>query len=422
MIASPDTARSKLRRPALVLREQVEATERAERRRVLVALLRRPLLTADGPDAEDFALVRRHSTWLCEWLAHHAGWALVVNSEVARLHKVPGANVDATRGATGVVSQAPFTRRRYVLLCLALAVIERGDRQTTLGHVARQVIALVQAEPVFAEQGMSFTLESRDERRDFVAVLRMLLLLGVLRRVQGEEERYVQDRSVDVLYNVVRAALATMLAARRSPSLVAAEGFEDRLTALVAEPLPDTADGRNRRLRTQLGRLLLDDPVVYYGDLGQEERVYFETQRPFLMRELAEATGLEREERLEGVALVDPSGDATDIGLPEEGTDGHVTLLLATWLAERLRAAPDVEISDEAWCARTAAFIDEHRRHWRKDVTQPGAERVVAHDVAERLEGLGVIRRTSHGLLPLPAIGRYALRESQGEAEQVHGR
>ncbi|MGH7822598.1 MAG: TIGR02678 family protein, partial [Candidatus Binatia bacterium] len=235
-------------------------------------------------------------------------------------------------------------------------------------------------------------------------------------------ERYVRDGSGDVLYNVVRAALAALLSARRSPSLVPEAPFEERTATLVAEPLPDTVDGRNRRIRTRLGRMLLDDPVVYYGDLSDEERAYFEKQRPFLMRELGEATGLEREERLEGAALVDPSGEASDIGLPEEGTDGHVTLLLATWLAERLRAAPAVEIGDDAWRAQTAAFIDENRGRWRKDVTQRGAEITVAHDVAARLEGLGLVRRTARGIAPQPAIGRYALRPLEDSTEGSDGR
>jgi uncharacterized protein (TIGR02678 family) len=409
--ADPAVARSKLRRPAPLLREQVETAARDERRRALLALLRRPLLTADDPDAADFALVRRHQAWLVEWLAHHAGWSLVVTAEVARLHKIPGSNADDSRGALDPTSDAPFSRRRYVLFCLALAVLERGDRQTTLGHLARNVTALLAAEPLFAGVGLTFDLTALDERRDFVAVLRLLLRLGVLRRVQGHEERYVRDDSTDVLYDVVRAALAALLSARRSPSLVAADDFEDRLAALVAEPLPDTADGRNRRIRIRLARMLLDDPVVYYADLTDDERAYFEKQRPFLMRDLADDTGLEREERAEGAALVDTTGEATDIGLPEEGTEGHLTLLLATWLADRRRAMPEVEIGYDTWHAQTAAFIAEHRHHWRRDVTRPGADAVVADDVATRLEGLGLVRRTARGLAPRPAIGRYALRE-----------
>lgn len=418
MNGTRQTARSQLRRPARVLREEVEAAEREERRRAVLALLRQPLLTTDA-DAEAHALVRRHTAWLTEWFAHHAGWSLVVNASVARLHKLPALNHDGTRGLVDPASQVSFTRRRYVLLCLALAVLERGDRQTTLGYVSQQVIALIGTEPAFAAAGIAFTLEAVDERRDFVAVLRLLLRLGVLRRVQGDEERYVRDRSVDVLYNVVRPALASLLSARRSPSLITAAEFDAQLAALNAEPLPDTIDGHNRRVRMRLARMLLDDPVVYYDQLSEDERAYFEKQRPFLMRELSEATGLEREERLEGAALADRTGDATDLGLPEEGTDGHVTLLLATWLAERLRTAPGVEISHATWVAQTAKFISEHRQQWRKDTTQPGAERSVAHDVATRLEGLGLLRRSDHGLLPQPAIGRYALREAPDPADHA---
>ena len=59
MGATRQPARSNLRRPARVLREEVESAEREERRRALLALLRQPLLTAET-DAESHSLVRRH--------------------------------------------------------------------------------------------------------------------------------------------------------------------------------------------------------------------------------------------------------------------------------------------------------------------------------------------------------------------------
>ena len=54
-------------------------------------------------------------------------------------------------------------------------------------------------------------------------------------------------------------------------------------------------------------------------------------------------------------------------------------------------------------------LISEHKRHWRKDVIAPGAERVLMEITIARLEALRLVRRVAGGVRPLPAIARYAL-------------
>ena len=419
----PSASTSNTRRARLArLREEAEPLVAGERRAALRALLQQPLLTPDGAHAGEFALVRRHREWLATWFAHHANWSLSVTAEVARLRKIPATTTDASRGAMDARSEEPFTRTRYVLLCLALAALERGDRQITLGRLAEAVTNGLAADPGFAATGFLWTLDNIAGRRDFVHALRLLLVLGVLRRVQGDEEHFLHDRGSDALYNVARPVLAVLLACRRSPSLVSATELETQLAALAGEPTqPDTAESQNRALRSWLVRRLLDDPVLYYRTLPAESRAYLDRQRGFLLPELAEATGLEAEVRAEGIALADPDGDCTDIGLPEDGTEGHLTLLLATWLAEKLREArssPAPLITAEAVRQQTARLIRKHRHHWRKEVTQKGAQIWLTQLALGRLAGLALIEReVSGGVVPLPAIGRYALRPGSELAE-----
>jgi uncharacterized protein (TIGR02678 family) len=404
------------------LREEAEPLVAGERRAALRALLQQPLLTPDGTLAGEFALVRRHRDWLATWFAHHANWSLSVTAEVARLRKIPATTTDSSRGAIDTRSEEAFTRTRYVLLCLALAALERSDRQITLGRLAEAVANGLAADPGFAEAGFLWSLDNIAGRRDFVHALRLLLTLGVLRRVQGDEEHFLHDRGSDALYNVARPVLAVLLACRRSPSLVSATDLEAQLAALTAEHAqPDAAESQNRAVRSWLVRRLLDDPLLYYRTLSAESRAYLDRQRGFLLRELTEATGLEAEVRAEGIALADPDGDCTDIGLPEEGTEGHLTLLLATWLAEKLRetrGSPSALITPEAVRQQTARLIRKHRHHWRKEVTQKGAETWLAELVLGRLAGLALIeRQVGGGIVPLPALGRYALRLSNELAE-----
>jgi uncharacterized protein (TIGR02678 family) len=429
--AAPPLSRRAAKRARLArLREETEPLVAEERRLALRALLQHPLLIPDGPRADDYALVRRHREWLADWFAHHADWPLVVTPEAARLRKFSTLTTDATRPALEPRNAEPCTRARYTLLCLALSILERGDRQITLKRLSDHLLTALAADPAYAAAGILWTLDTPAGRRDYVHILRILVALGILRRVQGTEENLIHQRETDALYNISRPTLALILAARRSPSHIADETLEERLHALVDPARPDTPEARNRAHRTTIIARLLDDPVLYYATLTEDEKNYLDYQRPSILAELAEATALHPEVRAEGLALCDLDGDCTDAGLPEEGTEGHLTLLLATWLADRLRHGDPAPVPIETIRQKTIHLICRHRHHWRKEVTQRGAEIPLTGLVIDRLAGLSLIERitdqpreTASGaeapvslVRPLPALGRFALRDTPGLA------
>lgn len=385
----------------------LDQTDLQERRRALRALLSRPLLTADHLD---FPLVRRHLDWLRDWLSRHAGWRLHFDGEIARLYKVPARPDDPSRPARDPKSGQEFSRRRYVFWCLALAALERTDRQTALGRLADDIVRLASADPTLAAAGILVDLERRDQRRDLVHVVRLLLDLGVLRRVEGREEAYLSQGG-DVLYDVRRSALSSLLASRQGPSLIETDDPGERRAALVEEPVPDTAEGRNRRSRTRLTRRLLDDPVIYFDELSDEEIEYLRSQRHTLVTRIEEATGLVPEVRAEGLAMADERGGWTDLGLPEEGTDGHVALLVAERLAAHAAAHPHEPLSRADLESHVSHLIEQYGRFWRKDARAPGAEIELTRRTLDRLEALALVRRTPDGVLPQAAIGRFALQD-----------
>ena len=155
--------------------------------RVLRALLIRPVLRAPA-DGELFRLARRHAETLRGWFDRETGWRLVVESQTVRLltSYIPqgptAISVAERHPARGRRGDPPFTRRRYVLLCLALAVLERSDPQISLGRLAEDVV-LAARQPGL--KGVAFTLSGREERSDLVAAIRLLLGHGVLVRVAG---------------------------------------------------------------------------------------------------------------------------------------------------------------------------------------------------------------------------------------------
>lgn len=395
---------------AAALERRLDEAARDERQRALRALLRRPLLAASGPHGEAYRLVRRHADWLRGWCGRFPSWTLTVDAEVARLHKTPPDPLDPTRPARDPRGDA-FTRRRYVLLCLVLAALERSDRQTALARLAEQAGGLYAEDPGLAAAGVTFDLRQQGARRDLVFVVRTLLDLGVLSRVEGDEDGYVRGAG-DALYSIHRPALAAVLSVRRGPSTVDAGDLEARLRAITAEPADGVDEAaRTRRYRTRLYRALLDDPVLYFDELEPEERTYFDGQRRRLVEQVHDAAGLEPELRAEGLAMVDERGDLTDQAIPEEGTDGHVTLLLAEHLAVCRRERPGEVVGTAALEARTAELVVEHGRHWRKAAREPGAERGLCRAALDRLEAVRLIRRAPEGVVPLPAVARFAVEE-----------
>ncbi|HET8936921.1 MAG TPA: TIGR02678 family protein [Polyangiales bacterium] len=372
-----------------------------ERRQALRALLMRPLLTA--ADAS-FAAVRRHAEQLRPWLLREAGWLLQVDRDHARLFKRPSDLNDGTRGAVG------FDRRRYVLLCLACACLERAESQITLRGLGDELIRLAGA-PELAAAGYQFGLEHAHERRELVQVCRFLISWGALSRVAGDEDSFVlhaADGGSDALYDVHRRVLAGLLACARGPSTFAPgtepRGTGQRLAAMVEEYVPDTPDALRTALRHQLARRLLDDPVVYFDELDPDARDYLMNQRGVLAARLSEATELQPEQRAEGVAMVDAEGELSDVQLPAEGTLAHATLLVAQYLVQSREFVPEIEVA--SYLRRAA---DEYGRYWRKAERAPGAELALAREALGQLDKLRLISFRDGAVRARPALARYSL-------------
>lgn len=393
--------------------QQQAQHQHEERSQALRALLMAPLMT---PAHAEFAAVRRHADDLRAWFARETGWALHIERDCARLYKRPADLVDASRGLPG------YDSRRYVLLCLACAVLERADPQITLRVLGDRLLVLA-AEPSLLSCGFRFALQAQHERRELVAVCRSLLELGILQRVAGDEEGFVRsggDNSVaDALYDVQRRVLAGMLAAVRGPSTWSPEEapvtLDERLSALVTEHIADSDEGRRTALRHQLSRRLLDDPVVYLDALDADLRAYFINQRGPMATRLCEATDLTAEQRAEGLALVDEDGALTDVAMPAEGTEAHVTLLVAEFLASRHRAHADADasIALNEITAFVAEAKERYSTYWRKSAREPGAEHELASNALERLQKLQLVACDGDAVQPLPALARFAVGETE---------
>jgi uncharacterized protein (TIGR02678 family) len=292
-------------------------------------------------------------------------------------------------------SHSAFDPRRYALLCLVLAALERLEVQTVLSELAEQVALLAASE----EGVRRLDLQSYAERQAFVDVVRWLVSLGVLALADGEDTAFLEGRG-DALYDIHSRRLTQLLTVpvpAEPPADLAELGTE-----VYTEVYPDTEDGANRRARHRLMRRLIEEPVLYLAELEEIERAYLTSQRHYLLNQITAKTGLAVEVRKEGFAAVDPDGRLTDLAFPGTGTVSHAALLLAERLA--VRALDETELR-----AVLDSLVERYGHLWSQEYRDDRPR--LLSEALERLEHMGLIARKAGGAEPLPAIARYQVTE-----------
>ena len=295
----------------------------------------------------------------------NTGWRLIVDTEVARLVKTVGRTRPtpptprATRGPS-----VPFSRRRYVLICLALAVLERADAQITLGRLAEQIV-LAAADPELAAAGRRVHPgAARGAPRSGRGGPAAARPRACCARVAGDEEAFVR-RDGDVALrrrppgarHAARHAARTLHRHGRRPSTSGSPSSPRSCppppTTCATGAAPPAHPAAARRARALLRRA------------GRGRARLPDLPAPAITGRITELTGLVAEVRAEGIAMVDPDDELTDVRMPEAGTDGHVTLLLAEHLAGRGAHGA----VDRAARARARAGARVHAAYWRTDAT-----------------------------------------------------
>ena len=109
---------------------------------------------------------------------------------------------------------------------------------------------------------------------------------------------------------------------------------------------------------------------------------------------------------LERIPELSPDIVLTDVRMPEQGTHGHITLLLAGHLTRAAGPVAPAELAD-----RVRELVAEHGTFWSKSAREPGAEPELVEKALTRLVALGLAERTERGVVPRPALARYAVGE-----------
>ena len=373
----------------------------AERRRAARALLREPLLHDDGPQAEEFRLVRRHRGDLVRMFADGLGYRLVVDPHAARLFK-PGLGRDPSRRLEKA-GGAAFTPRAYALLCLSLAALTQARGQLLVD----ELVAAIRSAAV--EAGLDVDLDQIGDRRALYAAITALIRYGVLSERDGDLERWASDGRTATLLDVRRDRLSLMVSAP-----LAGLATPDQLLETAA--LPSAAGGA----RVAIRRRLTESPVLSAADLPEEYAEWWRRNRNREREWFRDRFGLELELRAEGAVAVDPDDELTDVAFPGGGSAKHFALLLLGALVEAARARGDV--AGHAWteisCEEAEATSAEVFAAWSKWLKRDHRERPgLAHeDALALLASLGLVERAADGGLRLhAAAARYSPQAVPGE-------
>ncbi|MFI6844016.1 DUF2398 family protein [Kitasatospora sp. NBC_00085] len=375
----------------------------AERRIAARLLLAHPLVTASGPHAEGFPLIRRHRDWLTERFDTLLGYRLVVGPWHARLCKAglgPGTGRRLEHPGTG----APFTPGGYAQLALALALLVDAPEQLPLG---RLLAAMRSATP-----GPDRCAAPADLATALAALAEWQVLDGIPADLAEENTVLTVDREL------ARAVPA-------GPPALAADATDLIRRATQADP------------GTAVRRRLAETPAVLAADLPEDQRAWLRDHHHTGPAALADFLGLEAEVRAEGVALLDPADELTDLALPGPGTVAQAALLLVERLVEEVRPLPgettdaDVPVPDALIDGVLGDIADEYGlpAGWRRDYL---ADRTaLRRDTLDLLHRMGLLTPTPRGtrppgwllrapaaryapaadLLPPPGTGRHSRRD-----------
>lgn len=404
--------------PDTTFASHLEAEHADQRGRAARALLARPMIDATS-NAATFDLIRRHHAFLAGWFQSHCGWNVDIDLRAgwARLLKTTQ-RPDATRPARRTRgARHPFDRRRYVLLCLTGSELARPGVQTTIGRLADHVRTLSQT----LEHIESYNPDRRSERSAFVDVIKFYEQVGVLQVVQGDAGTYSDSADAKVLLRVDTNRLGRLLTDTVSPSRIG--GLAPELTTLIADlrygdptrPEAITDEQRRRRARHSLYRRLVDDPVVYFHDLDDDELGYWQSQKTRIVAALDEL-GLRLEQRAEGLLTLDVTGQTTDTRFPDENSIAkHAALVLLDLFPGINRAARDGSpavtgppVVSRASATRMLADLLEHFPTWARTYQTDGGPDLLLNDALEVLAGFGLVHATPTAVISLPAAARYA--------------
>ncbi|MCX4529332.1 TIGR02678 family protein [Streptomyces sp. NBC_01551] len=286
-------------------------------------------VTESYPRAKALALVLQWADELGKDFRDLFGYSLQTSARHARLlRRLDG--FDDSQAFLTVKSKRPFDRRRLAYLCLVLACLHRSRVEINLADLVKLL-----APSANAIEHLGFDATAPGHKDAVVDVMDWLVDRGALRISDGSMEDWARDHDRgDALFDIDHNTCAALFRPSKPlQHLASAAGLLDTPTAGTGR------DPRRRLAAQRARRLLIEYPVVYFGDTDTETAAAL--RQPTLAEDLTRLTGLPVERRAEGVMLVDTTGHFTDKRFPGRGGAVNRTAGLILAKVADLREDPD---------------------------------------------------------------------------------
>ncbi|MBE3590059.1 MAG: TIGR02678 family protein [Firmicutes bacterium] len=362
-----------------------------DRHRPFIDLLDRPAVTAwDDPLA--FRRLRAQAERVRRWYAERTGWTLVQRRDVFRLIKTPALT------SPGHGFRWAEDRLDYELAVWVLWYGEATGAETfVLTHLTEEIEA--RANELVGPGHLSWDVYAH--RLSMRRALAGLEAIGVLRRLDGDAQKWAEDRSGNSMYEFTPllrhfyVELPTRIVGEIGAP-VPAEEVAAALEPGAASPLAQSVPPEQRLYRT----LLLSPALFRADDPEAFDLLAHGERRRRIAEDLQDAFGWDLEVTSAYACLLRPSAsEVSETALfPIQGALSHVILLLFAELRDRVRRGllePDAYDRLRLTQAQLASMVTELRarygEHWGATMAQLGT-RALVQEVLEALTEWDLLR------------------------------
>lgn len=349
-------------------------------------------------DRDAYYRIRDAQERMKSFLEEKLGYRLLINPRMAKLEKVPG-EAEPWMGIQDF--KEPMD---YAFLCLLLAFLEEKgpEEQFVLSNITEYIQATYEG-----DEKVDWTLYSH--RRSLVRALVFATKYGILKVNDGEQERFSDDRSTEVLYE--NTGISGYFLRSFGRELGDNIDFE---TLLESERFAGDADRGSIR-RHRVYRKLLLSPAVYSRGPEDQDFLYIKNYRNTIQKDFEENVGAKLHLHKSSAFLVFDGSFQNRYVFPDGGNVSDIILQVAGFIRKKLeegklQAKPDdtIEMPEMEFHRIIMECRELYKDGWYKSYRELAPEKLI-REVADAMESWKMIEKDGalRSVKILPLMGKF---------------
>jgi len=350
-------------------------------------------------DRDAYYAIRDAQKRIKPFLEEKLGYRLLINPHMAKLEKVPG-EAEPWMGIGDF--KEPMD---YAFLCLLLAFLEEKgpEEQFVLSNITEHIQASYEG-----GEKVDWTLYSH--RRALVRALMFAAKYGILKVNDGEQERFSDDRSIEVLYENTGISGYFL----RSFGRELGDGMDPE-ALLESELFSGDADRGSFR-RHRVYRKLLLSPAVYSRGPEDQDFLYIKNYRNTIQKDFEENLNAKLHLYKTSAFLVYDDSFQNRSSFPDGGNVSDIILQVAGLIRKnleegKLRVKPDdtAEMPEMEFRRIIMECRELYKDGWYKSYRELAPDKLI-REVADAMESWKMIERDSvlRSVKILPLMGKFA--------------